>query len=178
MVNESMNDEQWGLIERLFHAARKLNPEDRLRLLDEECGTNATLRSTVETLLRQDERKSLLDAPVTDSIAGARSPGMFIGPYEVMSVAGVGGMGQVYRAVDRRLKRDVAIKALPVEFTHDRERLDRLQREATALASVNHANVATIYDVVRRRSWRRSHGSPKPEPSLRVEGGLGVPDRE
>src|SRR5262245_55730857 len=174
-----MNDEQWQLIERVFHAARELNPDERLRLLDEECGTDAAVRSTIETLLREDgKNQSPLDAPIVDSLATPLSPGMVIGPYEVVSVAGVGGMGQVYRAVDRRLKRDVAIKALPIEFSHDRERLTRLQREATALASVNHANVATIYDVVRRRSWRRSHGSPKPEPSLRVEGGLGVPDRE
>ena len=150
-----MNDEQWELIERVFHAARELNPEERLKLLDEECGTDDTVRSTIETLLREDgKRQSPLDSPIADSLAATLSPGMVIGPYEVVSVAGVGGMGQVYRAVDRRLKRDVAIKALPIEFNHDRQRLARLQREATALASVNHPNVATIYDVL------ESEGAP------------------
>src|SRR5262245_45529455 len=143
-----MNDEQWQLIERIFHTAREFDPEERSRFLDRECGTDATLRSTIETLLREDGNPSVLDAPIADSLATTLSPGMFIGPYEVVSVAGVGGMGQVYRAVDQRLKRNVAIKALPIEFSHDRERLARLQREATVLASVNHPNVATIYDVV------------------------------
>jgi serine/threonine protein kinase/Tfp pilus assembly protein PilF len=146
-----MNDEQEHPIEALFHTARELNPEERLRFLDEKCGRDSSSRRTIETLLREDATpRGPLDGAVTDSLATTLSPGMVIGPYEVVSVAGIGGMGQVYHAVDRRLKRDVAIKALPVEFTHDRERMERLRGEATVLASLNHANIAGIYDVIEK----------------------------
>ncbi|HKF44384.1 MAG TPA: protein kinase [Thermoanaerobaculia bacterium] len=67
------------------------------------------------------------------------------GPYEILAPLGAGGMGEVYRARDTRLNRDVAIKALPAEFASDSERLARFQREARLLASLNHANIAAIY---------------------------------
>ena len=67
------------------------------------------------------------------------------GPYEILAPLGAGGMGEVYRARDTRLQRDVAIKALPAEFASDAERLARFQREARLLASLNHPNIAAIY---------------------------------
>ena len=67
------------------------------------------------------------------------------GPYEILAPLGAGGMGEVYRARDTRLQRDVAIKALPAEFAADAERLARFQREARLLASLNHPNIAAIY---------------------------------
>jgi len=70
---------------------------------------------------------------------------MRLGPYEVMSPIGAGGMGEVYRATDTKLKRQVAIKILPVLFATDQERLARFQREAEVLASLNHPNIAAIY---------------------------------
>jgi eukaryotic-like serine/threonine-protein kinase len=73
--------------------------------------------------------------------------GTRIGPYEVMDLLGAGGMGQVYRARDLRLKREVAIKILPQAFTTDPERLARFQREAKALASLNDPNIAAIYEL-------------------------------
>src|SRR5262245_26115326 len=73
--------------------------------------------------------------------------GQQIGSYEITSLLGKGGMGEVYRARDFKLKRDVAIKALPEEFSRDNDRLLRLQREAEVLASLNHANIASIYDL-------------------------------
>jgi Tol biopolymer transport system component len=72
-------------------------------------------------------------------------PGTRIGPYEVVSAIGAGGMGEVYKAHDARLDRDVAIKALPPQFAADPERLARFEREAKLLASLNHANIAAIY---------------------------------
>jgi serine/threonine protein kinase/dipeptidyl aminopeptidase/acylaminoacyl peptidase len=148
-----MTDEQWDRIERLFHTAREMNPEDRLRFLDHECGADPTTRETLDTLLREDmSTHVLLDGVVTDSLATTLTPGMILGPYEVVGIAGIGGMGQVYRAVDRRLRRDVAIKALPIESTNDRERLTRLQEEAMVLASVSHENIAAIYDVIERQN--------------------------
>ncbi len=73
------------------------------------------------------------------------TPGTKLGQYEVVEAIGAGGMGEVYRARDTKLGRDVAIKVLPEEFARDKERLDRFQREARLLAQVNHANIATLY---------------------------------
>src|SRR6185503_20192363 len=75
----------------------------------------------------------------------ALTPGMRLGVYEVTAQIGEGGMGQVYRARDTKLGRDVAIKILPEAFAHDAERLARFQREAKTLASLNHPNIAAIY---------------------------------
>ncbi len=72
-------------------------------------------------------------------------PGRRLGPYEILSAIGAGGMGEVYRARDTKLGRDVAIKVLPEAFAHDPERLSRFQREAKMLAALNHPNIATIY---------------------------------
>src|ERR1700693_1773259 len=71
--------------------------------------------------------------------------GTHVGSYEVLAPLGAGGMGEVYRAHDTELGRDVAIKVLPEAFAHDPERLARFQREAKMLASLNHPNIATIH---------------------------------
>src|SRR6187397_2605809 len=72
--------------------------------------------------------------------AGAR-----LGPYEILSAIGAGGMGEVYRARDTRLKREVALKILAASFADDPDRLARFQREAEVLASLNHPNIAAIH---------------------------------
>src|SRR5262245_23243416 len=71
--------------------------------------------------------------------------GSRIGAYEITGKLGAGGMGEVYRARDTRLKRDVALKILPESFATDRDRLARFQREAEVLASLNHPNIAAIH---------------------------------
>src|ERR1051326_9217168 len=71
--------------------------------------------------------------------------GAQLGSYEILSLLGRGGMGEVYRARDTKLKREVAIKTLPEEFSRDPERLARFQREAEALAALNHPNIGSIY---------------------------------
>jgi len=73
------------------------------------------------------------------------STGDRLGPYEIGAPLGVGGMGEVYRARDKRLEREVAIKVLPKEFASDPERLSRFEREAQLLAALNHPNIAAIY---------------------------------
>src|SRR5512143_1290159 len=73
------------------------------------------------------------------------SVGTTLGCYEIGSPLGAGGMGEVYRARDSKLKRDVAIKVLPEAFGSDAERVARFQREAQVLASLNHPNIAAIY---------------------------------
>jgi len=90
--------------------------------------------------------------------------GARLGPYEIVAPIGAGGMGEVYRARDARLGRDVAIKVLPAAFAEDAERLARFEREARLLAALNHSNIAHVYgfetaSVVegrRAHSWRWS----------------------
>src|SRR5512138_78328 len=72
-------------------------------------------------------------------------PGTRLGPYEIVAPIGAGGMGEVYKAKDTRLKRDVALKILPESFASDPDRLARFQREAEVLASLNHPNIAAIH---------------------------------
>ena len=103
----------------------------------------------------------------------ALSPGTRLGPYEVVSAIGSGGMGEVYRARDTKLNRDVAVKVLPASVAGDPERLARFRREAQVLASLNHPNIAHIHGLedtasapalvmalvdgpalARRRSWQ------------------------
>ena len=99
-------------------------------------------------------------------------PGTTLGPYSVTAKIGEGGMGEVYRARDTKLDRDVALKVLPQAFTDDPDRLARFEREAKVLASLNHPNIGHIYGLeevrVRRRlssSWLKARrwriGSPK-----------------
>src|SRR5580692_1796399 len=75
------------------------------------------------------------------------SVGTRLGPYEILAPLGAGGMGEVYRARDTKLKREVALKVLPDAFARDPNRMARFQREAEVLASLNHPNIAQIYGV-------------------------------
>ena len=77
----------------------------------------------------------------------ALKPGTRLGPYEITAAIGAGGMGEVYRARDAKLRRDVAIKVLPADFTSDPDKRSRFLREARACAAVNHPNIATVYEV-------------------------------
>src|SRR5262245_56868514 len=77
----------------------------------------------------------------------AITPGVRLGSYELTALLGKGGMGEVYRARDAKLKRDVAIKILPEEFSRDDDRVSRFQREAEVLAALNHPNIGAIYDL-------------------------------
>ncbi len=80
-------------------------------------------------------------------LAMSLASGQKLAQYEILEPIGKGGMGEVYRARDTKLRRDVAIKVLPQEFAQDKERLDRFQREARLLAALNHPNIAAIYGV-------------------------------
>jgi len=84
----------------------------------------------------------------------ALNPGTKLGPYEIQSPIGAGGMGEVYRARDARLDRMVAIKVLPSSYSADRDRLQRFAQEARAAAALNHPNILSIFDI------GDNHGSP------------------
>jgi eukaryotic-like serine/threonine-protein kinase len=145
---------RWDEIENAYHRARDLRREDRSRFLDERCGSDESMRRQVEILLAQDANPtSFLNHPAVEHVAGWRAfrargatlTGRAVGPYEVVQHIGSGGMGEVYRARDTKLNRDVALKILPDAFALDRGRLARFRREAQLLASLNHPHIAGIY---------------------------------
>ncbi len=152
-----MSGEQRVWVEQLLETAETLAPEDCSRLLDKECAGDPALRQEVERLLSlRASADRFLETPAV--FLAARSgdwlgespgfaPGSVVGPYEVLETLGSGGMGEVYRAVDRRLGRDVALKFLPHRLSQDPEALDRFQREARAASSLNHPNICAIYDI-------------------------------
>ena len=146
-----MEQELWQKVEELFHAALERTPDARQTFLDGNCGVNTDLRRQVELLLAKEAQAgSFLEIPAIEDMAVTLTAagsllGRQFGPYHIVSPLGAGGMGEVYRAHDSKLGRDVAIKTLPQEFARDPDRLSRLRREARTLASLNHPNIAAIY---------------------------------
>ena len=146
-----MDQERWRRVKGLFHSALEREPEERETFLGVACGGDTSLRREVELLLeKQAEAGSFLETPATGyttvtETATVTLVGRQLGPYRVVSPLGAGGMGEVYRAHDSKLGRDVALKTLPVEFARDPARLTRFRREARTLASLNHPNIAAIY---------------------------------
>jgi serine/threonine protein kinase len=138
-------------IEMLFHEARERMPAERDAFLARACADDPTLRREVESLLAQppagviDATLGALVAELVAPPAPRLAPGSSVGPYRIERVLAVGGMGEVYRARDTTLRRDVAIKILPRHFTADAERLARFEREARMLAALNHPNIGAIY---------------------------------
>jgi serine/threonine protein kinase len=139
-------------VKEIFAAALNLPPEARASYLSATCGGDDQLRAQVQGLLDSHERAgSFLETsqePANDPESPRlRLAGQRIGAYEVVARLGAGGMGEVYRARDLRLGRDVAIKILPEVFTRDPERLARFEREARVLAALTHPNIGAIYGV-------------------------------
>jgi serine/threonine protein kinase/Tol biopolymer transport system component len=134
-----MNQDLWRKVEELFHAALERAPEGRQAFLDAACGGDTEQRRQVEFLLAKEEQATVT-LPAARSLLGRQ-----VGPYRIVSPLGAGGMGEVYRAHDSKLGRDVALKTLPAEFVRDPDRLARFRREARTLASLNHPNIAAIY---------------------------------
>jgi serine/threonine protein kinase len=135
-------DERWARISGIYNDAVALAAVDRAAFLRKACGGDETLRAEVESLLHEDSRVNALLEP---NRSHTFRIGQRIGGYEIRSLLGVGGMGEVYRARDPKLDRDVAIKILPPGFAADGERLARFQREARLLASLNHPHIGGIH---------------------------------
>ena len=149
-LRSSMDPEHWRRVEELFHAALEQKPHTRQTFLDVACAEDSDLRRQVELLLtKEEEAGSFLETPaLRDMVTQTATMALLgeqLGPYRIVSLLGAGGMGEVYRAHDVKLDRDVAIKTLPVEFAQDVERVERLRREARTLASMNHPNIAAIH---------------------------------
>src|SRR5271163_572754 len=145
--------QRWCEIEDLYHAALDREPAAREALL---AAADPELRREVESLLAQDASKfSTLDRPawegapgltVADATATMVAPGTQLGPYKIEGLLGKGGMGEVYKARDTRLDREVAVKVLPQSFATEAAR-ERFQREARAVAALNHPNICALYDI-------------------------------
>jgi len=131
-------DVSWSRIERIFHEALALKPHDRTEYLHTACGDDDALRQRIESLLAHDGSLGAIDA--------ARTGIDRIGPYQLVSKLGAGGMGEVYLAQDTRLGRQVAVKILPREFSSDAERRGRFLREAKAASALNHPNIVTVHE--------------------------------
>src|SRR5215213_8042436 len=108
---------------------------------------NVAESSAIHRTLRGVERTASTRAGIIPAPAMSLTTGTRIGPYEILAKVGEGGMGEVFRARDTRLGRDVAIKILPSLFSADADRLRRFEQEARAAAALNHPNVLVVYDV-------------------------------
>jgi serine/threonine-protein kinase len=139
------NPDRWQRIEQLCQEALAREPGEREALLVAACGGDLELRREIESLLAQQSRAERFLEPPAVQGEGGLAAGTRLGAYEITSLIGAGGMGEVYLAHDTRLDRDVAIKTLAPEFARDPARLARLRREARTLAALNHPNIAAIY---------------------------------
>jgi Tol biopolymer transport system component len=142
-----MTPERWARIKELFDGALDREPEARAAFLEQACpADDAELRREVESLLDAHARSDgFLETPVL-AASDELSAGSRLGPYEIAAVIGAGGMGEVYRARDTRLGRDVAIKVLPAEVAADAARVRRFEQEARAASALNHPNIVAVYD--------------------------------
>jgi len=145
-----MKAELWRKIDKLFAAAQSQAADERAAFLDRVCEGDPELRVELESLLRAaDSADSFFEHPpaALQSDRPALKAGDALGAFEIVERIGRGGMGEVYRARDARLRRSVAIKVLPPEFAQDGERLRRFEREARAASALNHPNIVAVFDV-------------------------------
>jgi len=154
LKKDTATADRWQQVAQIYLAAVERDPVDREAFLREACVGDEGLRREVESLLcYEDGADALLERPAValaapmldNSASSSLLVGRQIGPYTIVSWLGAGGMGEVYRARDTSLKRDVALKTLPQSLAMDPERLARFRREAEILASLNHPNIAAIY---------------------------------
>jgi serine/threonine-protein kinase len=149
--------ERFRELERLYDEALRVPRENRPAFLDQACSGDPDLRSELSSLLDYDEKVgNLLSSSALDVAARivARSKpgelgGSRIRQYEIVSLPGSGGMGEVYLARDTMLQRKVALKVLRPEAAVDPARVARLLSEARAASALSHPNIATVYEVVR-----------------------------
>ncbi len=145
---------RWQQLEVLFLEAVELNAKDRSAFLDDRCNGDRELRAEVESLLHSSESApEFLEIPILNAVKKVADeptlaivPGARIAHYEVVSLLGTGGMGQVYLAVDTQLKRNVALKVLSPQLTQHAQALHRFEHEAQAASALNHPNILTVFE--------------------------------
>src|SRR6516162_8317446 len=123
-----LDAERWRQVDKIFHEALKRKPDERDVFLERECAGDASLRKEIETLIRaHGDAGSFMETPLPRMTMRV---GTQLGSLELTAFLGKGGMGEVYRARDAKLKREVAVKILPFEFSRDPDRVIRFQHEA------------------------------------------------
>src|ERR1700682_4375769 len=144
--SSQMTPDTWQRVKDVLAGAREREPGDRPAYLDHAC-VEPSLRREVESLIATHEKgeSDFLEQPAMES--GALENGAMLSSYEILAPLGSGGMGVVYRARDTRLNREVAVKVLSPTFADDPNLLMRFRREAHVLASLNHPNIVTIYEI-------------------------------
>src|SRR5690348_1355505 len=155
-----MDSERWKQVDSLLQQALERPAEGRDACLQRACGGDQALEREVHALLASHQQAgSFLEKPATepapqalatdtslmDTSAPSLELGTMVGHYCLRMKIGKGGMGEVYRARDTKLQREVALKMLPQAMARDAERMSRLEREAQVLASLNHPNIAAIH---------------------------------
>jgi Tol biopolymer transport system component len=151
--SSAQTNERWQRVDQLLQSALEREPEQRAAFLREVCAGDESLLQEVESLLSSHEQAGdFLEGPTLGVARFALERAGFlagrrIGPYELLSLLGSGGMGEVYRATDTRLKRFVAIKFLSADCSLDEKRLQYFEREARLASALNHPNIVTIYDI-------------------------------
>ncbi|HEU5256853.1 MAG TPA: protein kinase [Vicinamibacterales bacterium] len=152
-----MTPERWQQISRVYQSALEHTPAARNAFVTEACRDDSDLRREVESLLAREHAHVLVDQPIEVAAAAVvdddrgLQPNECLGPYRIERLIGAGGMGQVYRAVDTRLQRTVALKVLPSTLARDPQFRMRFEREAHVLASLNHSNITYVYGLEQAR---------------------------
>jgi serine/threonine protein kinase len=153
-----MTPERWQMVRGILQSVMELRPAERAAFLDSKCSGDASLRKDVDEYLSIEGKldPDFLESPAAAQVdlpgrsfasASILAAGTRLGNYELRALLGAGGMGQVYRARDVLLKREVAIKIIPHFYASDAARLHRFKQEAEATAVLNHPNILTIYQV-------------------------------
>jgi serine/threonine protein kinase len=150
-----MNPDRWRQVDLLLEEAIEIPPEHRSAFLDRACSADPGLRRDIDALLQAHQKSdSFLNETAMEMRAkqiAVDQPASLIGRrldhYQVLALIGAGGMGEVYRAQDVRLDREVAIKVLPEHLAQDPVALARFEREAKAVAALSHPNILAIHDV-------------------------------
>ncbi len=149
-----MTPERWQQIDKLLEEALELEASKRAAFLDQACAGDEALSRKVEDLLAAHGRaESFIETPALEVAAQAMAEqarsmvGRQLGHYQILALLGKGGMGEVYRARDTRIGREVAIKVLPAVYSRDAERLRRFEQEARAAGMLNHPNILVVHDI-------------------------------
>jgi serine/threonine protein kinase/tetratricopeptide (TPR) repeat protein len=149
-MGQPITSERWRQVKQIFQSAVEIPTAGRVIYLTDACAGDPALLAEVETLIAAHEQSgSFLDAPAFNLAAEPPAHslvGRSVGRYQILELLGRGGMGEIYKAKDSMLGRDVAIKVLSPTVSFDQDRLRRFEQEARAASALNHPNIITIHE--------------------------------